>query len=170
MTDDVLTDANVKAMRQELTEAVMRAQAIAQQAGAGAMESLIQIVADVLALAAHLAGNNTPMSAEAWEVAARAAWAQEQGEELRPIAIDVPNYLGRIEQIWAALSLDEGGEGVIAAPMGGMTLPLIAADKRRLDQIVPIAKRVANMFGKPVRLAKFSQREDVEVYQPSAQT
>ena len=27
-----------------------------------------------------------------------------------------PNYLGRIEVIWAALSLDEGGEGVCARP------------------------------------------------------
>jgi hypothetical protein len=77
-----------------------------------------------------------------------------------------PNYLGRIDAIWAALSLDEGGEGVCAAPMGGMTLPLIAADKRRLEQIIPIARRIATLFGKPVRLAKFTRREDVEIYQP----
>jgi hypothetical protein len=77
-----------------------------------------------------------------------------------------PNYMGRIEMIWAALSLDEGGEGVCAAPMGGMTLPLIAADKRRLEQIIPIARRIADLFGKPVRLAKFTRREDVDIYQP----
>jgi hypothetical protein len=78
----------------------------------------------------------------------------------------VPNFLGRIDAIWAALSLDEGGEGVCAAPIGGMTLPLIAADKRRLDQIIPIARRIAELFNKPVRLAKFTRREDVEIYQP----
>jgi hypothetical protein len=81
-----------------------------------------------------------------------------------------PNYLGRIDALWAALSLDEGGEGICAAPMGGMTLPLIAADKRRLDQIIPLARRIADLFGKPVRLAKFTRREDVEIYQPNGKS
>ena len=77
-----------------------------------------------------------------------------------------PNYLGRIDALWAALSIDDGGEGLCAAPFGNMTLPLIAADKARLAQIVPAARYVAKMFGKPVRLAKFTVREDVEIYQP----
>src|SRR5262249_35816860 len=76
------------------------------------------------------------------------------------------NYLGRIEQLWVALSVDEGGEGVCAAPFGNMMLPLFAADRRRLEQMVPAAKAIAREFGKPVRLAKFTQREDVEIYQP----
>jgi hypothetical protein len=78
------------------------------------------------------------------------------------------NYLGRIDSIWAALSIDDGGEGVCAAPIGpgGMPLPLIAADKRRLELIVPVAKQIARMLSKPVRLAKFTQRQDMEVFQP----
>lgn len=80
--------------------------------------------------------------------------------------LDVPNYLGRIETLWAALSIDDGGEGLCAAPFGEMTLPLIAADRRRLEQIVPVAKQIATMFKKPVRLARFTKREDVEIYQP----
>jgi hypothetical protein len=83
-------------------------------------------------------------------------------------AIDTPNYLGRIDHIWAFLSLDEGGEGVCAAPLGhGMlTVPMIAADAKRLDSLKPIARKLANLFRKPVRLAKFTAREDVEIYQP----
>ena len=77
-----------------------------------------------------------------------------------------PNYLGRIDAIWAALSIDEGGEGICAAPFGDMTLPLIAADKTRFDQIKPVARQIATMFNKPVRMAKFTKREDVEIYQP----
>jgi hypothetical protein len=78
-----------------------------------------------------------------------------------------PNYLGSIETLWAALSLDDGGEGICAAPFGrNRTLPLIAADPTRLEQIIPVAKRIAMMFRKPVRLAKFTKREDVEIYQP----
>ena len=77
-----------------------------------------------------------------------------------------PNYLGRIDSLWAALSLDDKGEGLCAAPFGNMTLPLIAADRARLEQIVPAAKAIATMFGKPVRLVKFTKREDVAIYQP----
>lgn len=84
------------------------------------------------------------------------------------VAHNPRNYLGRIDAIHIVLSVDEGGEGVVAAPIGpgGMTLPLIAADKTRLDQIVPMARRLAPHFGKVLRLAKFTKREDVEIYQP----
>jgi hypothetical protein len=90
-------------------------------------------------------------------------------EQTRAVAVEVRssrNYLGRIDQIWAFLSIDDGGEGVCSAPIGDMTLPLIAADKRRVDSLIPMAKKMARMFGKPIRLAKFSKREDVEIYQP----
>jgi hypothetical protein len=85
-----------------------------------------------------------------------------------PPVVHAPNYLGRIDRIWAFLSLDDGGEGVVAAPIGPerMTVPLIAADKRRLDSLIPIAKQLAKVFNKPIRLAKFSKRDDVEIYQP----
>jgi hypothetical protein len=77
-----------------------------------------------------------------------------------------PNYLGRIDSIWIVLSVDDGGEGVVAAPFGGMTFPLIAADKQRVEQIRPIAIRIARDLGKVCRLIKFTTREEVEVYQP----
>jgi hypothetical protein len=76
------------------------------------------------------------------------------------------NYLGRIDRLWAFLSVDDGGEGLCAAPIGGMTLPLVGADKRRVDMLIPLAKKIAAASGKPVRLAKFGTREDVEIYQP----
>ena len=84
------------------------------------------------------------------------------------VAHDPGNYLGRIESIWAWLSVDDGGEGVCAAPMhnGMLTTPLIAADKRRLDMVRPIAERMAQMFKKPIRLAKFTKREDIEIIRP----
>jgi hypothetical protein len=79
-----------------------------------------------------------------------------------------PNYMGRISAIWAYLSVDDGGEGICGAPIGlnFSTIPLIAADKARLDQCRPIALSVARSFGKPVRLVRFHQREDVELIRP----
>lgn len=76
------------------------------------------------------------------------------------------NRMGRIEAMWAYLSVDEGGEGLCAAPMGLYTMPLIAADKKVADKLRPLAISVARTFGKPVRLARFSQREDREIIQP----
>jgi hypothetical protein len=81
--------------------------------------------------------------------------------------LDPGNYLGRIESIYAALSIDDNGEGVCAAPMGGLgSVPLIAADRARLKSIMPIARHIARIFGKPVRIAKFTKREDVEILRP----
>ena len=84
------------------------------------------------------------------------------------VHISPPNYLGRIDQIWAFLSVDDGGEGICSAPLkdGMLTVPMIAADKRRLDSLRPIARQMPNIFKKPVRLAKFATREDIEIYQP----
>lgn len=82
------------------------------------------------------------------------------------VTMHTTNYMGRIEQIWAYLSIDEGGEGVCAMPFNGTTIPLIAADKRRLDQLRPYARSISNAFRKPVRLARFKQREDIEIFQP----
>jgi hypothetical protein len=83
--------------------------------------------------------------------------------------IETPqNYLGRIEHLWAALSVDDGGEGLCAAPMvrGTLTMPLIAADKRRLEQIRPFAKSLARVTERVVRIVKFGSREDVEIFRP----
>lgn len=79
------------------------------------------------------------------------------------------NYMGRIDSLWAYLSIDDGGEGLIAAPLPGrpnVTMPLIAADKTRLESIKPIARSMARSFGKTIRLVRFKAREDVEIIQP----
>lgn len=85
-------------------------------------------------------------------------------------AIDAPSLGFKIERIWAALAVDDAGEGVCAGPMmtdqGMITAPLIAADETRLDYIRQMAQGMAIFFKKPVRIAKFSKREDIEVLTP----
>jgi hypothetical protein len=75
-----------------------------------------------------------------------------------------PNELPRIDQIWAVLSVDEGGEGVVAAPIqqGMLTVPLIAADEARLEIIMQLARQLTKLTGKKMRLVKFSTRTVVE--------
>jgi hypothetical protein len=81
------------------------------------------------------------------------------------IIIDTPpNEIPRIDQIWAVLSVDETGEGVVAAPIqqGMLTVPLIAADEARLEDIKKLAYQLAKLTGKKMRLVKFSTRTVVE--------
>lgn len=81
--------------------------------------------------------------------------------------LDPGNYLAQIKSIYAFLSVDEGGEGVCAAPIGDLgAVPLIAADEARLESLRPVAKYVAAVFGKPVRLVQFTERRELEVIEP----
>jgi hypothetical protein len=77
--------------------------------------------------------------------------------------IHSPDNTFLIENIWAFCSKDEGGEGVLGAPMMGTTMPLIAADKTRLDQLRPLAKQVGEAAGKRVVLKRFKLVEVEEI-------
>jgi hypothetical protein len=77
------------------------------------------------------------------------------------------HWLERIDSIWAFVADDEGGEGVQAAPMrDGSWVPLIAADESRLRSMKEYVQKLATQFGTPIRLIKFTMREDVEVIEP----
>lgn len=58
---------------------------------------------------------------------------------------------------------EEGIAGIIT-PQGGR--PLIAVNDEILEEIRPLAQNVANMTGLPVKLVRFSIREDGEEIQP----
>lgn len=76
------------------------------------------------------------------------------------------NYLEKITEIYAFVSVDEGGEGVV-----GMTLPIdgretfmpfVCADKSRMESLKPIAKDIAKASGKTIKLIKMTNRKDIE--------
>ena len=74
------------------------------------------------------------------------------------------NTMPRIESIYAYLSVDaeDGNEGIVGAPFGPVgCLPLVAADETRLKQYEPIVQALANEFKRPIRLVRFTQREEV---------
>lgn len=68
-----------------------------------------------------------------------------------------------ITELWAYLAVhDDGDEGIIAwTSPGGITLPLIAADRARLDKL-RYAEATAQISGKPVVLVRFLGRVEVE--------
>lgn len=79
----------------------------------------------------------------------------------------------RIDEIWAWVSSDGEGEGILAAPIGNgssVTMPLVGADAARMKSLRPAAVAIADAFGVEVKLVRFSVREDIEQIQPKLKT
>lgn len=76
------------------------------------------------------------------------------------------NYLEKITELYAFVSVDEGGEGVIGQtiPMGGreVFMPFVCADKARMESLKPLAKQISEHTGKKIRLIKMSKRTVIE--------
>jgi hypothetical protein len=68
----------------------------------------------------------------------------------------------RITALWAYVSVGpDDQEGVCAADINGMMIPLIGADETRVRSLLPYAEDVGRVTGLKIRLAKFTVREDI---------
>ena len=68
----------------------------------------------------------------------------------------------KITEMYVFVSVDEDGEGVIAASThGGMLMPLVGADLDRVRSLIPVADNVCEQSGKAYKILKFSAREDI---------
>ncbi len=84
------------------------------------------------------------------------------------IFADEPSQGYRIDRLFAYLSVDANGEGVAAATINGILMPLIGADADRVMALRPYAEEVARLSGRPVRLVRFDTRTEVEVLEPNS--
>lgn len=71
----------------------------------------------------------------------------------------------KIESIHAYVAVDpeDGDEGIMAFGSALGMMPMIAADKHRLDELRPTAEAMAKQLGIEVRLVRFDQRTTVEI-------
>lgn len=78
------------------------------------------------------------------------------------------NYLKEISELYAFVSVDEGGEGVIGqtVTMCGreVFMPFVCADKERMESLKPMAQRIAEFGKKKVKLIRLTNREELEEY------
>jgi hypothetical protein len=76
---------------------------------------------------------------------------------------DEPDYRGfRIKDIHAIVAIgDDDEEGIPAIYTPDGPAPLIAADPRRLKQIIEMGQAIANDMGKNFKVVRFSVREDI---------
>lgn len=76
----------------------------------------------------------------------------------------------KITELYAFVACDTGpdDEGVAAfmSPTTKTWMPMVAADKNRVDSLRKMAQMVADESHDVVRLIKFSVREELEVFEP----
>ena len=69
-----------------------------------------------------------------------------------------------IEKLFAFVVANPEGEGVIGMRTpNGNWIPLVGADKERIESLRDVAEGTAKASGRPVRLVEFSVRKDLEV-------
>lgn len=70
----------------------------------------------------------------------------------------------KIEGLWCFISVDEeGNEGLIAQLVDDMWVPFICADKTRMEELLPIARRIARIAGMTIELRYFGRGTTMEV-------
>lgn len=79
----------------------------------------------------------------------------------------------KITKIWAFLAIEKDGEGKKAEgvtafmdPSTRQWFPLVAADQRRLETLMPVAIQIAKETGRVVKLVEFSTRKEIETILP----
>ena len=80
-----------------------------------------------------------------------------------------PNKIQSIDEIWAAVSSDETGEGLCSIILGGVCYPLIAADLKRLEWVTEQAAMLAATTGKAIKVIKLSQRTELTSFRGGRQ-
>lgn len=74
-----------------------------------------------------------------------------------------PNHIDRIDEVYVFVAKDAtGNEGIPACEINGIILPLVCADKERIDSLRRIAKEMGDEIGIEVKLVRYSTREELE--------
>lgn len=74
-----------------------------------------------------------------------------------------------IDTISAFIAIDKTGEGITAfMTADGQWVPMVAADKERVESLRSIAQTLATASGRRIVLAEFSTRADLEILEPGS--
>ena len=71
----------------------------------------------------------------------------------------------KVTEVFAFVAEDTGpdDEGLAAMQVGNTFMPLVGADMKRVDSLRPHARAIARRMKKPIKLLRFTQREELEV-------
>jgi hypothetical protein len=82
------------------------------------------------------------------------------------VNLNAKKTLLRIDELYAFITSDADGEGLPAFSHNGFMLPMVCADKARVDALRAKAKEIAAKSGNKITLCRFSVREEIEVIEP----
>jgi len=67
----------------------------------------------------------------------------------------------KIEKMYAFVAENEDGEGVMAFKSNNGWMPMVGADFKRIDSLLPIAQEMSRVSGKEFKILQFDNRTDV---------
>lgn len=67
----------------------------------------------------------------------------------------------KITELWAFVSSDEGGDGLIAEMINGLWMPFVCADKARLNSLLERARAIQKESSKKIKVMHF-RLDDVQ--------
>lgn len=81
---------------------------------------------------------------------------------------DRPHSQERIGALWAVVDGNKGGEGIVGAELTPhLYVALVSGDESLMRRVMlPVARELAKGLGRPLKLVKFTTREDVEAIEP----
>lgn len=87
--------------------------------------------------------------------------------EVEYAIVGPPNDRPRIETMTAYIASDEGGEGICAFFYENSGwVPMVGADEERMLSLRAKAQEISTNTGKPIKIARFRLREDLETLTP----
>jgi hypothetical protein len=72
-----------------------------------------------------------------------------------------------IDEVWLFITIDETGEHVCATRVGASVLPLMAADEDCMTSLIPLARKLASVSGKSLKLIRLGQRTELMTVYPN---
>ena len=80
----------------------------------------------------------------------------------------VPDPIRPIEEVYAFFVQGENQtqETIAAFRQNDLWVPMVTIDWQRVQKMMPYAQNVARLMKRPLRLAKFTMREDLELIEP----
>ena len=86
------------------------------------------------------------------------------------VEINDPGSTGHlIDKVFVIVSEDENGEGVVAARSKDGWIPMVSSDERVINMYAEIAKSMAEVSGKTIRMIELSTRREVRVIHDAEQ-
>jgi hypothetical protein len=69
----------------------------------------------------------------------------------------------KITEIYCFCATEEdGGEGIPAFSHGNLMLPMVGADKARIESLKSVARMIERQSGRKFKLLRFTAREELE--------